>query len=77
MKANTHPLTALFGKDVRYLVLRFSTAWMIVGKHRRPPDAAGPSFTDALHNQLGIKLVAEKGPYDYLIVDHIERPTEN
>jgi hypothetical protein len=31
MKANTHPLTALFGKDVRYLVLRFSTGWMIVG----------------------------------------------
>jgi hypothetical protein len=31
MKANTHPLMALFGKDVRNLVLRFSTTRMIVG----------------------------------------------
>jgi hypothetical protein len=44
---------------------------------RRPPDASGPSFIDALHNQLGIKLVPQKGPYGYLIVDHIEQPTAN
>ena len=25
------PLTAIFDKDVRYLLLRFSTAWTIVG----------------------------------------------
>jgi hypothetical protein len=31
MKVNSPPLTALFGKDVRYFVLRFSTAWTIVG----------------------------------------------
>jgi uncharacterized protein (TIGR03435 family) len=43
----------------------------------RPPDASGPSFLEALRNQLGIKLVPQKGPYDYLIVDHIERPTAN
>jgi uncharacterized protein (TIGR03435 family) len=43
----------------------------------RPPDASGPSFIDALHNQLGIKLVPQKGPYDYVIVDHIEQPTAN
>lgn len=43
----------------------------------RPPDASGPTFLEALHKQLGIKLVSQKGPYDYLIVDHIEHPTEN
>jgi uncharacterized protein (TIGR03435 family) len=43
----------------------------------RPPDASGPSFIEALRNQIGIKLVSQKGPYDYLIVDHIEHPTEN
>jgi uncharacterized protein (TIGR03435 family) len=43
----------------------------------RPADAVGPSFSDALHNQLGIKLVPQKGPYDYLMVDHIDRPTAN
>jgi uncharacterized protein (TIGR03435 family) len=43
----------------------------------RPPDAGGPSFLEAIRNQLGIKLVSQKGPYDYLIVDHIEHPSEN
>jgi len=43
----------------------------------RPVDASGPSFIQALHNQLGIKLVPQRGPYDYLIVDHIERPSAN
>lgn len=43
----------------------------------RSPDASGPSFLEALRNQIGIKLVPQKGPYGYLIVDHIERPSEN
>lgn len=43
----------------------------------RPPDASGPSFVEALRNQIGIRLVSQKGPYGYLIVDHIERPSEN
>jgi uncharacterized protein (TIGR03435 family) len=43
----------------------------------RPPDASGPSFIDALHKQLGIKLMPQIGPYDYLVVDHIDRPTAN
>jgi uncharacterized protein (TIGR03435 family) len=43
----------------------------------RSPDALGPTFTEELHKQLGIKLVQQKGLYDYLIVDHAERPTEN
>jgi uncharacterized protein (TIGR03435 family) len=43
----------------------------------RPTDAAGPTFLEAIRSQLGIKLVPQKGPYDFLIVDHIEHPTEN
>lgn len=43
----------------------------------RPGDASGPSFNEALHKQLGIKLAPFYGPYDYLIVDHIDRPTAN
>ncbi len=42
-----------------------------------PSEATGPSFLDALRDQLGLKLVPEKGPFDFLIVDHIEHPTEN
>lgn len=37
----------------------------------------GPTFGSALSEQLGLKLSAETGPVDTLIVDHIERPSEN
>jgi uncharacterized protein (TIGR03435 family) len=36
-----------------------------------------PSVFDALKEQLGLKLAAEKGPVQYLVIDHIDRPTEN
>jgi uncharacterized protein (TIGR03435 family) len=40
------------------------------------PDA-GPTLFTALEEQLGLKLVPSKGPVDTIIVDHVERPTEN
>jgi uncharacterized protein (TIGR03435 family) len=40
------------------------------------PDA-GPTLFTALDEQLGLKLVPEKGPVDTFVVDHVERPTEN
>jgi uncharacterized protein (TIGR03435 family) len=42
-----------------------------------PPEASGPSFLDAVKNQLGIKLIPQKGPFDYILVDHIEHPSPN
>jgi uncharacterized protein (TIGR03435 family) len=47
------------------------------------PDASadlgpgGPSFTEAMKNQLGLKLVPQKLPLEVIVIDHIERPTEN
>jgi len=38
------------------------------------PSAA--AFADAL-KELGLRLVADRAPVDYLVIDHIERPTEN
>ena len=40
------------------------------------PDA-GPTLIKALEEQLGLKLVPAKGPVDALVIDHLERPTEN
>jgi uncharacterized protein (TIGR03435 family) len=40
-------------------------------------DASGPTFTAALKEQLGLKLVAAKGTKDAFVVDHIERPSAN
>ncbi|WP_420238834.1 TIGR03435 family protein [Telmatobacter bradus] len=40
------------------------------------PDA-GPGLFTALEEQLGLKLVASKAPVEVVIVNHIERPSEN
>ena len=40
-------------------------------------DATGPSFQAALMKQLGLKLVATKGPATTLIIDRVDRPSEN
>ena len=41
----------------------------------RAPDA--PGIFQAIQEQLGLRLVAAKGPVDVLVIDHIERPSEN
>jgi uncharacterized protein (TIGR03435 family) len=40
------------------------------------PDAY-PSLPTALEEQLGLKLESAKGPIDTLVIDHVEKPSEN
>jgi uncharacterized protein (TIGR03435 family) len=36
-----------------------------------------PTIFDALKQQLGLKLEAQKGPVEYYVIDHVEKPGEN
>jgi bla regulator protein BlaR1 len=41
------------------------------------PDTQGPSFQEALREQLGLKLESTKAPLQILVIDQVERPSEN
>jgi uncharacterized protein (TIGR03435 family) len=41
------------------------------------PAPAGPTFLQALEEQLGLRLVAAKGPVPFLSIDHVEKPSAN
>jgi uncharacterized protein (TIGR03435 family) len=41
------------------------------------PDPNPVTFMDALREQLGLKLESTKAPVQTLVIDHIERPSEN
>lgn len=40
-------------------------------------DPNGPTFFEALKDQLGLKLVSTTGTVQTLIIDHIEQPSPN
>jgi uncharacterized protein (TIGR03435 family) len=61
----------------------FTLEWMPERRGPAPPgadvgpDSSGPSFEEALREQLGIKLQSQKGSISVLVVDHVERPSAN
>jgi len=45
-----------------------------------PPQGAatpGPSLSTALKEQLGLSLKSQKGQVEVVVIDHVERPSEN
>ena len=42
-----------------------------------PPDRLGPTPLLALRDQLGLKLESARAPVKILVIDRVERPSEN
>jgi len=40
-------------------------------------DAPAPPLVAALREQLGLRLETQKSPVEVLVIDHVDRPTEN
>jgi len=70
--------------DALFNAARFAGVGMPVpggrGEPGRPVDASDPSGSSifASVQQLGLRLEPHKAPYDFIVIDHVERmPTEN
>jgi len=49
-----------------------------VPKENLPPSFLDrPSLFDALKQQLGLRLQAQKGPVEYYVIDHVDKPSAN
>jgi uncharacterized protein (TIGR03435 family) len=42
-----------------------------------PTDAEGPNFIEAVKSQLGLRLMKDRAPLEFVLVDRISRPTPN
>jgi uncharacterized protein (TIGR03435 family) len=76
LKGN-YDLTVEWRKDQNMLGMPREPVGDTRGPEAPPPDSSGPSFFTALQEQLGLKLESTKAPVDVIVIDHIERPTEN
>ena len=56
-----------------------SVEWSLARDSAQPPatqvEDIGPTFLEALREQLGLKLKSTKRAVDVIVIDHIERPT--
>jgi uncharacterized protein (TIGR03435 family) len=60
-----------------YFKLEWPQKPSVAGTHIAPAFASTAFMFAALEQQLGLKLEPTQGPVDFLVIDHIERPSEN
>lgn len=66
------------GLNGRYdVTLHWSRAETASSETASSSEGNAPSFFTAIREQLGLGLASTKGPVDYVVVDHIDRPSSN
>ena len=74
-------LTVLIANSTGRIVMDRTglTGWFRVDLEWSPDQTASdkPSLFAAVQEQLGLKLESTRAPVDVLVIDHIERPSEN
>lgn len=65
-------LTGLFNFHLEYAPDQASTDAIAT-----PADPAGSSIFTAVQQQLGLRLTRANGPGEYIVIDHVERPSPN
>jgi uncharacterized protein (TIGR03435 family) len=72
-----HDKTGLTGKyDLTYQ-LELPTSSQEGGGSTRPPDFFSSQILWVVQDQLGLKLSPTQGAMESLVIDHVERPSEN
>jgi uncharacterized protein (TIGR03435 family) len=69
-------LTGTFDINLTWTPEQMAPAFSVTGEPTAAP-ADGPSIFTAIREQLGLKLVSQKGAADVLVVDRAEHPVEN
>jgi uncharacterized protein (TIGR03435 family) len=81
VRATDRPVTDKTGLTGKFdVVLEFAPDQATPEASAVSPSGASsdvPTLVTALEEQLGLKLVSSRGPRDFIVVDHIEKPSEN
>lgn len=69
-------LTARYDFDLKYSP-ELTPTGTAPGLDATPPDPNAPSIFTAVQEQLGLRLEPSRGPIEVLVIEHVEKPSEN
>jgi uncharacterized protein (TIGR03435 family) len=64
-----------FDFDVEFAIDQSTPGFISDAAPANPTE--GESVFTAVQDQLGLKLESTKGPREFLVIDHVERPSDN